>query len=136
MSSSDFNFKKHWYFIPLFHLLIPVFVWAFMLLWNWLVPELFSGPVISFWQSLGLLVMAKMLFGFGSGKDKSSSKGKNKCKKEKRKKWKEKFENMSTEEKEEFRAMWKENKGKWKREGDADDLQDDSNGEATERIDA
>lgn len=37
-------------------------------LWNWLVPELFSGPVISFWQALGLLVLSKILFWtFGKG---------------------------------------------------------------------
>jgi hypothetical protein len=36
------------------------------LLWNWLVPVLFNGPVISFWQALGLLVLSKILFwGFG-----------------------------------------------------------------------
>lgn len=35
-------------------------------LWNWLVPSLFGGPVIQFWQALGLLVLSKILFsGFG-----------------------------------------------------------------------
>jgi hypothetical protein len=33
-----------------------------MALWNWLVPELFHGPVISFWQGLGLLALTKILF--------------------------------------------------------------------------
>ena len=38
------------------------------LLWNWLVPALFSGPVITYWQALGLLVLSKILFwGFGRG---------------------------------------------------------------------
>lgn len=38
------------------------------LLWNWLVPELFAGPVINFWQALGLLVLTKILFwSFGKG---------------------------------------------------------------------
>ncbi|UYQ93548.1 hypothetical protein MKQ68_00340 [Chitinophaga horti] len=32
-------------------------------LWNWLVPELFHGPVITFWQALGLLVLSKLLLG-------------------------------------------------------------------------
>jgi hypothetical protein len=49
-----------------------ILVWAFVLatmyLWNWLVPELFSGPVITFWQALGLLALSKILFsGFGKG---------------------------------------------------------------------
>lgn len=43
-----------------------VFVWVTMSLWNWLVPDLFNGPAISFWQALGLLVLSKILFsGFG-----------------------------------------------------------------------
>lgn len=37
-----------------------------MQLWNWLVPVLFGGPVITFWQGLGLLLLSKILFwGFG-----------------------------------------------------------------------
>ncbi len=33
-----------------------------MHLWNWLIPVLFSGPVLTFWQALGLLVLTKILF--------------------------------------------------------------------------
>lgn len=36
-----------------------------MYLWNWLVPVLFNGPVITFWQAAGLLLLSKILFGFG-----------------------------------------------------------------------
>ncbi|MCW5875996.1 MAG: hypothetical protein KIS85_03850 [Anaerolineales bacterium] len=37
-------------------------------LWNWLLPELFGLPLITFWQALGLLVLSRLLFGgFGSG---------------------------------------------------------------------
>jgi hypothetical protein len=39
-----------------------------MLLWNWLVPALFSGPAVTFWQALGLLILAKILFGSGHGR--------------------------------------------------------------------
>lgn len=34
-----------------------------MLLWNALVPELFGGPVIGFWQAAGLLVLCRILLG-------------------------------------------------------------------------
>ncbi len=35
-----------------------------MLLWNWLIPSIFSaGPTISYWQALGLMVLSKILFG-------------------------------------------------------------------------
>jgi hypothetical protein len=38
-----------------------------MLLWNWLVPSIFGLAVINFWQALGLLALARLLFsGFGS----------------------------------------------------------------------
>jgi hypothetical protein len=33
-----------------------------MLLWNWLVPSLFHGPVISYLQAAGLLVLTKIIF--------------------------------------------------------------------------
>lgn len=37
-----------------------------MQLWNWLLPQLFAWPEITFWQSLGLLALCRILFG-GSG---------------------------------------------------------------------
>jgi len=33
-----------------------------MLLWNALVPDLFKGPVITFWQAVGLLLLSHILF--------------------------------------------------------------------------
>ena len=47
---------------------ILLFGWVTMLLWNWLVPALFNGPVITFWQTLGLLLLSKILFGGMGGK--------------------------------------------------------------------
>lgn len=45
---------------------VLLFIVLTMYLWNWLVPDLFNGPQITFWQSAGLLLLAKILFGFGS----------------------------------------------------------------------
>ncbi len=42
-----------------------------MLLWNWLVPTLFGGVVITFFQSIGLGLLISVLFGLTKG---SSSK--------------------------------------------------------------
>lgn len=39
-----------------------------MLLWNWLIPTVFSGPTITYFQALGLLVLSKILFSGGPGK--------------------------------------------------------------------
>lgn len=42
---------------------VAVFGLAVMLLWNWLMPDLFGLQAISFWQAAGLLVLCKILFG-------------------------------------------------------------------------
>jgi hypothetical protein len=36
---------------------------AVMLLWNALLPELFGWPALGFWQALGLLVLSRVLVG-------------------------------------------------------------------------
>lgn len=43
--------------------LIPLFGFVVMALWNWLMPELFGLPRIGFWQAWGLFVLSKILFG-------------------------------------------------------------------------
>jgi hypothetical protein len=46
-----------------------IVVWLVMLLWNWLMPALFSGVrVIDYWQTLGLIVLCRVLFGGGHGR--------------------------------------------------------------------
>ena len=34
-----------------------------MSLWNWLIPSLFGGPALHFWQALGLLALTRILVG-------------------------------------------------------------------------
>jgi hypothetical protein len=49
-------------------------LWLIMLLWNALIPELFNGPVLSYWQAAGLFILSKILFsGMGSGGSKHKS---------------------------------------------------------------
>jgi hypothetical protein len=36
---------------------------AVMLLWNRLVPSLFHGPILAYWQAVGLLILSRLLFG-------------------------------------------------------------------------
>lgn len=56
--------QKHLVFIPLFCIaFIAIFGGCVMLLWNWLMPELFDLPTISFIQAAGLLLLCKILFG-------------------------------------------------------------------------
>jgi len=58
------------------------FMWLVMLLWNALIPELFNGPELSYWQTAGIFILSKILLsGFGGGRSKSShSKSKHKSK--------------------------------------------------------
>lgn len=43
-------------------------------LWNWLMPELFGLKEINYWQGLGILLLAKILFGSIGGNTSSKSK--------------------------------------------------------------
>ena len=39
-----------------------------MLLWNWLMPDIFGLKRLTYWQAWGLLILCHILFkGFGSG---------------------------------------------------------------------
>jgi hypothetical protein len=47
---------------------------AVMLLWNWLMPDLFGLKQVNYWQAWGLLILSWILFkGFGSNNTTSSS---------------------------------------------------------------
>ncbi len=84
-------------------LLVVVLGLVTMLLWNWLVPVLFAGPFITFWQALGLFLLSKILFsGFGKGGSHQGGPWKHY--------WKEKWSGMSSEEREAFKRKMKE---KW-----------------------
>jgi hypothetical protein len=78
-----------------------------MTLWNWLVPVLFSGPVITFWQALGLLALSKILFwSFGGGRSHRYS-GQWKPY------WKSKWNTMTPEERERMKQKMKEKWCSW-----------------------
>jgi len=42
--------------------LIILVLFITMFLWNSLIPVLFHGPVISFWQTAGLIILSKIFF--------------------------------------------------------------------------
>jgi len=41
---------------------ITLAIFITMWLWNWLIPQLFHGPIITFWQTAGLIILSKILF--------------------------------------------------------------------------
>ena len=71
-----------------------------MLLWNWLAPMLFGLPLITFWQSIGLLALGRILFGgfgLGGGGHRCHSRGRI------RERMDERWEKMTAEERERMR---------------------------------
>lgn len=73
-----------------------------MALWNAILPDLIHVGHLGYWQAMGLLVLCKILFGGfkmnGGGNMRN-------------KRWKDKFQNMSPEEKEAFKQRVKERWG-------------------------
>ena len=71
------------------------FTLVVMLLWNALVPELFKGPELGYWQTLGLLVLSKILFsGIGGGSG-DKSRHSRRCREEDdfpKSRWRQKYE--------------------------------------------
>ena len=81
-----------------------------MFLWNTILTDVTNVKPLNFWQAAGLLFLAKILFGGFGGR------GKGKWKK--RKEWRNKWMNMSHEERHEAKTRWKEHCEKKKRNND------------------
>ena len=87
-----------------------------MQLWNWLVPALFHGPVITLAQTFGLLVLSRILFGGFGGRRGGWS--------QKRKAWQQRMagrmEHLSPAEREKFRQQMQTRCGMgWMRQPEA-----------------
>ncbi len=79
-----------------------LFGFVVMWLWNWLMPDIFGLTTISYWQAVGLFILAKIIFGGFGGSDKSSSSSDKSCK---------------PKSKSDF-SKWKHYDDYWKEEGD------------------
>ncbi len=93
---------REWKGIGLIGILIVSFI--IKLLWNLLIPELFGGPMITYWQAVGLLILSKILTGGFRGRY-----GGGTCdhKGYWRTKIKQKMESMSPEERQRFKEGFK-----------------------------
>ena len=99
-------------------ILIPLFILAFlalvsfvvMLLWNNILVAVLHISAINFWQALGILILSKILFGGFHG----AHWGRHSYM---RHKLKERWMNMSPEEKEKFKQDWKNRHGRYFDEG-------------------
>lgn len=90
---------------------ISLYIFATMSLWNWLVPEIFDGPVIGFGQTAGLMLLVCMFswIAIGGKHGHHHHHDRMHWKKRWKNKWKHRWDkdwcNMSEEE----RAEWKRN---------------------------
>ena len=102
--TKKFNRNKRRAFFFALILLIPLIKsLILMLLWNAILPELLHVSAINYWQALGLFILCKILFGnFGFGHFGFKNKPFRKPA------FREKFMNMSPEEKEKLKQQWKE----------------------------
>ena len=64
-------------------------------LWNWLGPAVFGARTITFWQALGILILSKVLFGGFRGRPGHDGQW--------RRRMRERWEQMSPEERQRFR---------------------------------
>jgi hypothetical protein len=103
------NYKWYYrfpFFLVIGLLILTGFTYLTMVLWNHLIPVLFHGPVLTFWQTLGLFILAKLLLhphgfyrapGYFRNRDRYHY-------------WRERmanrFDKMTPEEKERFREHW------------------------------
>ena len=100
-------FKKRWYlFIPLILAAFVAFGFGTMYLWNWLMPVLFHLPEITFWQTIGLLILSRLLLGGFKG---HHGRGHGHCRRQMHEKW----ENMTPEEREQFREHIHSHRPPW-----------------------
>ena len=89
-------------FITLAVVLIFVVGFVIQHLWNALIPELFNGPIISYWQAMGLLILSHILFRGPGGMHHGGWRSHH---------WKNRFEEklaaMTPEEREKFKAEYR-----------------------------
>lgn len=65
-----------------------IFGYLIMLLWNWLMPELFGLTIITFWQAVGIAFLARLIFGGGKHSHNSDHSSKHPAKREFMRHWK------------------------------------------------
>ncbi len=58
---NNFRFLKYVGFGILGIGFITLAIFLTMSLWNWLIPVLFKGPELTFWQTAGLFLLSKIL---------------------------------------------------------------------------
>lgn len=105
---TKFGFRRKFIFVPfLVAGILALVSYIVMLLWNNLLPDILHTGTITYWQAMGIFILAKILFGFGRGSRGGAPWMQHKM---------ERFRNMSAEDKERFRTEMRRRCGdKWEK---------------------
>jgi len=90
---------------------LAAFGWVVMSLWNWLVPALFRGPALQYWQAVGLLVLSRILFGGLRGRGGWHGHWRQRM-------WRERWANMTPEERARMREHFQRRCGGGRHSGE------------------
>ena len=82
---------------------IAALIGVLMFLWNSILPDVIGVTEITYWQALGIFILSKILFGGFNGKGQKHKKYRGNHKRN----YKEKFMNMTEEQRETFKSEWK-----------------------------
>ncbi len=110
-NNKRFRWNKGFVFFILF---LPAFFFMgfiVMFLWNHILPGAIHANAITYWQGLGILILSRILFGGFNKRHWSSERRMHGG-------MREKFANMTPEERENFKAGWKDRCNRWKRKDD------------------
>jgi len=107
------SFKAHLLGVMIFLAVIAGFAVAFMFLWNALMPPLFALPVLNYWQAAGLLLFARLLFSGITGGGFRRDKGFHPREREDANALRERWSNMSDEERLAFIEKGRELRGRF-----------------------
>ena len=101
--TKNFCTGRKCFFLPLLIIGILGLSAIVMLLWNWILPSISSLPQLTYWQSMGLLLLSRILFGGFNFKDHHRSHRHHFDNPA----LKDKFMEMDANEKQQFKEHWK-----------------------------
>jgi membrane protein implicated in regulation of membrane protease activity len=90
-------------FLAIAAVIILAISYIVMGLWNALIPDLFKGPVITYWQAVGLLLLSHfLLHGWGRWRYPNGWRHRHW-----RNRWEERLAAMTPEEREKYKEEWR-----------------------------
>ena len=102
MNNTFMRKRKFLFIVPFAIAAIFLLPWAVMYLWNTVLVAVLHVSIITYWQALGIFILSKLLFGG------NMMGGRHKRGGEMNGHMRDKFMNMTQDEKDAFKQRWKE----------------------------